>query len=78
MSRYIHLNPYTSHVVKTLEALEEYEWSSLQEYFTGREEFIHYRPIMGFFRSIKGYKKFVFDQADYQRTLKNIEHLTFE
>ena len=32
LSRYIHLNPFTSFVVKTFEDLERYQWSSLPEY----------------------------------------------
>ena len=78
VNRYIHLNPYTSYVVKTLKDLEEYEWSSLSEYNKESKDFVKLDPILKFFRNVEKYRKFVFDQADYQRTLKSIEHLTFE
>src|SRR3989344_7388440 len=32
VSRYIHLNPYTSYVVKEIKDLGDYEWSSFRDY----------------------------------------------
>ena len=38
VSRYIHLNPYTSFVLKSLEELESYPYSSLPEYLGSKKE----------------------------------------
>lgn len=78
VSRYIHLNPYTGYVVKTLEELKKYPWSSFPDYLLGKSQIVDIEFILSFFGSGKKYKKFVFDQADYQRRLKEIEHMLFE
>lgn len=78
VSRYIHLNPYSSFVVKNLEELEDYQWSSFPEYLSGKEEICEKEIILSFFKTRKAYKSFVFDQADYQRSLEKIKHLTPE
>lgn len=78
LSRYIHLNPHTGYVVKSLEELEEYPWSSFPDYLQGNSKLIDVDFILGLFRNPQQYKKFVFDQADYQRKLKEIEHLLLE
>ena len=79
VSRYIHLNPYTGFVIKRVEELLSYEWSSFKEYLTSEKEGITERTlILSFFPGKEKYKRFVFDQADYQKKLKEIEHLVFE
>ncbi len=78
VSRYIHLNPYTGFVVKTLSELENYEWSSLKDYLKADFTSINPELVLGLFKDSNSYKQFVFDQADYQRELKLIEHLTLE
>ena len=79
VSRYIHLNPYTSYKVKNLKELEKYPFSSLSEYLDHKAKgFCNRKLLMSHFRSRKAYKKFVFDQADYQRKLERIKHLTLE
>ena len=79
ISRYIHLNPYSSLVIKTLEELERYPWSSLGEYLHPREKKLSFpKEILSFFKNPPKYKKFVFDQADYQRELEKIKHLVLE
>jgi putative transposase len=81
VSRYIHLNPYTGYVVKTLEELESYPWSSFSEYLGYSivpYQFCDKGMILGYFNGNKQYKKFVVNQADYQRELERIKHLTFE
>lgn len=78
VSRYIHLNPYTGYVVKSLKDLENYSWSSFPDYFQEGENLIEKDFILSFFKSSEEYKRFVFDQADYQRKLKEIEHLLLE
>ena len=81
VSRYIHLNPYSGFVVKALSDLKNYPWSSLLEYLGNpqKTESICKRSIiLNHFRTPSDYRKFVFDQADYQRKLEQIKHLTFE
>jgi len=79
VSRYIHLNPFTSFVVKTLDELEEYPWSSLREYL-GKDdvEICQKQVLMGYFKEKAGFRSFVLDYADYQRRRVGISHLTFE
>ena len=79
VSRYIHLNPYSSAVVKDLNTLQKYEWSSLPEYL-GKVLFslCSKENIIGNFKDKGSYRKFVLDNADYQKELENIKHLTFD
>ncbi len=79
VSRYIHLNPYSSLVVKSLRELEEYPWGSLREFIGLEEEKISFpKKILDFFKSPAEYQQFVFDQADYQRELETVKHLVLE
>jgi len=78
VSRYIHLNPHTGYAVKTLGELENYPWSSFPDYLQGNSTGVNIEFILNLFAGIHKYKKFVFDQADYQRRLKEIEHLVLE
>lgn len=79
VSRYIHLNPYSSFVVKNLNELENYPWSSLPEYLDQSDQNIcEKETIFSFFKNRADYRKFVFDRADYQRKLETIKHLVLE
>lgn len=79
VSRYLHLNPYSSHVVKSLDDLKTYPWSSLPDYLGERKyPFLNKEPVTSFFKNQKEYQKFVFNQADYQRNLEKIKYLTLE
>lgn len=79
VSRYIHLNPYTSYVVKTIKNLEEYPYFSFLEYIEENTEGICTKDIvLSHFKDAKSYKDFVFDNADYQRELDKIKHLLQE
>ncbi len=79
LTRYIHLNPHTGFVVKTLAELEEYPWSSFREHLNKQlPTFCHTSDVLSSFKTIQSYKNFVFDQTDYQRTLKEVEHLLLE
>ena len=79
LSRYIHLNPYSSYVVKLIDNLKTYLWSSLPG-FLGENEytFVNKSFILDLFQDKKDYQSFVFNQADYQRELENIKHLTWD
>ena len=79
VSRYIHINPVSSFLIN-IKSLEHYPWSSLNYYIknTNGLTFINAKPVLEHFKSKGGYKKFVFDQADYQQKLDRIKHLTLE
>lgn len=79
VSRYIHLNPYSARIAKNLQELKNYPWSSLREYLglvknglCGKE------TIFSNFKNADSYLEFVLDQADYQRELEGIKHLTLD
>lgn len=78
VSRYIHLNPSTGYLVE-IKDLEKYPWSSLSCYFKENLEFsfVSIALILGIINR-KRYRDFIYDQAEYQRKLADIKHLTFE
>ncbi|GAI36196.1 unnamed protein product, partial [marine sediment metagenome] len=79
LSRYIHLNPYTSLIAKNKDELMNYPWSSLGEYrLEEKTGFCRPKIILDQFKDRREYLKFVLDNADYQRSLKRIEHLFCE
>lgn len=78
VSRYIHLNPATSFII-SIEALETYQWSSFKDFINkANEGMINKQYIYDNFKSVGEYKKFVYDQAGYQRELDKIKHLIFK
>ncbi|MFC1726953.1 transposase [Patescibacteria group bacterium] len=79
LSRYIHLNPYSSYVVKSIEDLVKYPWSSFTNYLgKNSHQFVNKRFVLGMFKSKREYQNFVFNQADYQRQFEIIKHLAWE
>jgi len=79
LSRYIHLNPHSSYEVKNLKDLETYPYSSFPEYLNPKKSDNCTKEIvLHNFKNFTSYKKFVFDQADYQRKLQEIKHLALE
>ena len=77
LSRYIHLNPLVSYVVKEKE-LTTYLWSSLPEYIEGKSDILTLETVLTHFKSPQNYLKFVLDQADYGKKLEEIKHMIFE
>lgn len=77
VSRYIHLNPLVSVVVKERDFLS-YLWSSLQHFKNNNSNFVDTKPILEHFSSPDKYIDFVFDQVDYGKKLENIKHLMLE
>ena len=78
VSRYIHLNPSSSHLIE-IDDLKKYKWSSFPDYFGKTiHQFLIPKPILMLFSSKRNYEKFVFDQAEYQQRLQEIKHLTLE
>lgn len=76
VSRYQHLNAYSASIVRDMEQLEKYPWSSLPEYLglTNRD-LCEKETILSQFKNVDSYRSFIFDQADYQRSLEEIKHL---
>ena len=58
--------------------LEEYPLSSFPDYINSNNGFLESNLVLDMFGSRDKYKQFVFDQADYQRKLDHIKHLTLE
>ncbi|MBI4067720.1 hypothetical protein HY407_05035, partial [Candidatus Gottesmanbacteria bacterium] len=79
VTRYIHLNPYTSYLVKDITGLIAYPYSSLPEYLKlSHVNLVDKKPILSHFKTIKSFKEFTFNQADYQKKLNDIKHLVLE
>lgn len=77
--RYIHLNPYTSYVIKNIKDIASYPYSSFSEYLNLKDnQIINKAEVIGHFKTIKLFEKFTLDQADYQRKLEQIKHLSIE
>ena len=77
LSRYIHLNPLVSFVVRD-EKFLNYPWSSLGFYSKKEQGMVEPDIVLGQFRSARQYLKFVLDQKDYGRKLEQIKHLVLE
>lgn len=74
LSRYIHLNPFVSYLVKDLES---YKWSSFPEYVNlieAENAICDKKIILDQFKSPREYKQFVLDQADYGKKLEALKH----
>ena len=77
--RYIHLNPFTSFVVKNMDQLNAYPYSSLPEYLSKSHGQICDKTIaLRSFLKPENYLEYLSDQADYQRSLDIIKHLLNE
>ncbi len=77
LSRYIHLNPVVSNVVRE-DDLFSYPWSSLPDYIIGNSSQIEMEPVLSHFKNPQEYKRFVFDQIGYGKELEKIKHLTLD
>ncbi len=79
VSRYIHLNPVTGYLLKIEElltsVLTSFRWYIGKK---GKDSFVNTEKILSIFRSKENYKKFVFDQVDYQRKIDKIKKLTLD
>ncbi|MCL5438754.1 MAG: transposase [Patescibacteria group bacterium] len=78
LSRYIHLNPVVSSIIK-IEQLDSYLWSSYPEYISLLNENIAEKElVLRMFKSNIDYKRFVMDQISYAKELEHVKHLTLE
>ena len=79
VARYIHLNPATSYLIKKINYLSQYNWSSYPIYLNFKNNlFINKKILLSFYKNTAKLKKFTEDQADYQRKLKTMQNLTFD
>lgn len=76
-SRYIHLNPYSSGVIKHIKDLENYKYSSFIEYINkGTNSLCETESTLNYFNNDRSkYKDFVIGQAEYQKTLEILKYM---
>lgn len=80
LSRYIHLNPVVSSIIKDNQLLD-YGWSSYPTYMSlSKDNMINLdrETILSFFKTPKQYEKFTLDQMDYGKQLEKIKHLAID
>ena len=77
VSRYIHLNPLVSYVVRDNGFLS-YPWFSLQDYSRNTKGIVNTKPVLSHFKNSELYIKFVLDQAGYGKELERIKHLVID
>lgn len=72
VSRYIHLNPYTSEITDNL---ENYTYSSYPHYIgLVKDRLCNSEIVLGFFKNTNDYKEFVSGHGDYGRELEHFKH----
>lgn len=78
VSRYIHLNPITSFIIK-VDELSDYPWTSYPNYIGKRtDNFINTKLLLGIAGSTRKYQDFIENQVDYQRKLHRIKKAVFD
>lgn len=77
VSRYIHLNPVASFVIKDVD-LFSYPWSSLPDYLRERSSLLNMEPVLENFSTKSNYENFVLDRIDYAKKLEQVQHLILE
>ncbi len=75
LSRYIHLNPIASLMVKKI---EDYQYSSYPEYTNQLAGICNRSTILTLFSSTTKYEHFVLDQVDFSKKLELVKHMTLE
>jgi len=77
VSRYIHLNPFSSGIVSNRIHLENYPWSSYGEYLgRGYSTICDTNLILNMFRNDRyAYKRFIDERSAYQKTLEKLKHI---
>lgn len=77
LSRYIHINPLASFVIRDSE-LFSYPWSSITNYLSKNIGFVSPEIVLNNFKDPKSYKAFLLDQVEYAKELERIKHLIVE
>lgn len=75
VSRYIHLNPYSSNLVEKISVLRTYPLSSLHEYSAKTPFICSTSYLLTYFNnSLSRYYRFLENNAEYQKTLEYCKH----
>lgn len=76
-SRYIHLNPFTSGIVRHQEDICDFKWSSMSSMVHRQDDgpLVDSGSILSSFETTQSYREFVLDNADYQKSLHNNQKL---
>lgn len=76
VSRYIHLNPYSSKIIKSKSEIAHYPYSSYKYYLTqNKHSLVQIKKVMELFHfESKQYEDFVVKNADYQQTLEQVKY----
>jgi len=78
VSRYIHLNHVTSKIIDYNQLLT-YKWTSLPCYLNEKfNKFVNTKLILDYFKTPEKYLRFLENQVEYQRKLKEIKDLLFD
>lgn len=80
LSRYIHLNPVVSSIIKD-DQLLDYRWSSYPDYISLSKDNtlnLDKGTILSFFKTSRQYEEFTLNQVDYGKQLEKIKHLTID
>lgn len=77
VSRYVHLNPYSSNMTLSSKELLSYKWSSLPYYAHDKEhKLLSKQTILGEFNNDREkYLKFIYDNADYHKNLERLKYI---
>lgn len=75
-TRYIHLNPYSSGVVGSMNELVQYPYSSYGAYINKRHDVVVEKGTLTAYMNgnMEQYRKFVEDHAEHQRMLERVKH----
>ncbi|MBM3283303.1 hypothetical protein FJY90_03525 [Candidatus Gottesmanbacteria bacterium] len=76
VSRYIHLNPYSGGIIKKVDKLKDYSFSSFNGYISSnQDQLVQDTPILELFdKDKRKYRDFVYDNASYQKTLEEVKY----
>ena len=81
VSRYIHINHVTSRIIE-FDQLLTYPWTSLPFYLNSGNpqgsHLINTKPILNYFKTPEKYLRFLENQVEYQRKLKEIKDLLLD
>lgn len=81
VSRYIHLNRYSSEIVKDINFIQTDPSTSLPYYLhtiQADRQLIYTDQLESYFKNSEQHWQFIIDNADYQRQLDHIKHLIEE
>ena len=75
VSRYIHLNPFSSNLIKDKELLQKYPWSSFHEYFEQLKPISDVDFVLSYFNNnVKSYNSFILNNAEHQRMIEECKY----